>query len=537
MRSKHTITRAFSLDNTSIRTKNYNQLINNILLLVSLSLCFMVNAQGNFTINNGATFIINSDAYMTVEGNYDSSAGTTVTLNSGSSIIVNGTSSGDLTYNRTLGTDNWYLISSPVAGQDIDSFVEDTSLAFGSSGTSNLGLGDYGVLTAGWTYYQSGASGTGDFISGDGKAIKLVTANDISFTGTIDVDNLGVNTPMHSSQTGYNLLGNPYPSYIPANELAHPSNNILQVNDVEVNGVEVDHLTEATIWIWDQSEGSEGSYDVINQTSPAMFLAPGQGFFVHSNGNSDSFSFRENMQSHQSDDTFQRPSTRPEIVLTMNNGSITSDTDIYYINGKEMGWDNGYDSSIFGGAANNFKIYTHLVSDSEGQNLGIQTLPDNNFENMVIPVGINSVSGTEITISAQINNFPEGINVYLEDKENNSFTLLDVDSSFKNTLLNDEQGIGRFYIHTTSGTLSSEDLSTATNISIYNLSRESLRIVGVQTGKASIQLYSIIGKEVLSNTFEGQGINDIGLPNLSEGVYIVRLATETGIISKKIIIE
>ena len=114
----------------------------------------MVNAQGNFTINNGATFIINSDAYMTVEGNYDSSAGTTVTLNSGSSIIVNGTSSGDLTYNRTLGTDNWYLISSPVAGQDIDSFVEDTSLAFGSSGTSNLGLGDYGVLTAGWTYYQ-----------------------------------------------------------------------------------------------------------------------------------------------------------------------------------------------------------------------------------------------------------------------------------------------------------------------------------------------------------------------------------------------
>lgn len=529
MRSKHTITRAFSLDNTSIRTKNYNQLINNILLLVSLSLCFMVNAQGNFTINNGAKFIINSDAYMTVEGNYDSSAGTTVTLNSGSSIIVNGTSLGDLTYKRNIPTTNWHLISSPVVGQDIDIFEDTTPLAAGTSNPNNLGLGDYGVLTAGWTYYQDGASGTGDFNSGDGRAIKLVAAGDISFTGTIDVEDSGVSTPMHNDPTGYNLLGNPYPSYIPANEPADASNNILQVNDVEV-----DHLTEATIWIWDQSSEI---YDEINQTSDAMFLAPGQGFFVHSNGDSHSFSFKENMQSHQSDDTFQRPSTRPEIVLTMNNGSITSDTDIYYINGKEMGWDNGYDSSIFGGVANNFKIYTHLVSDSEGQNLGIQTLPDNNFENMVIPVGINSVSGTEITISAQINNFPEGINVYLEDKENNSFTLLDVDSSFKNTLLNDEQGIGRFYIHTTSGTLSSEDLSTATNISIYNLSRESLRIVGVQTGKASIQLYSIIGKEVLSKTFEGQGMNDIGLPNLSEGVYIVRLATETGIISKKIIIE
>ena len=133
MRSKHTITRAFSLDNTSIRTKNYNQLINNILLLVSLSLCFMVNAQGNFTINNGATFIINSDAYMTVEGNYDSSAGTTVTLNSGSSIIVNGTSSGDLTYNRTLGTDNWYLISSPVADMALFNNNENEEILFSNN--------------------------------------------------------------------------------------------------------------------------------------------------------------------------------------------------------------------------------------------------------------------------------------------------------------------------------------------------------------------------------------------------------------------
>jgi len=528
MKSKLIIKQALRSINTSFSAKNNSQLIKISLLVFAASTCLTMNAQGNFFISNASSFTLKSDASITVEGSYDNSGGKVI-LNSGSSIIVKGTSSGDLTYNRSIPTDNWYLISSPVAGQDIDDFVEDTPLANGTSNPNNLGLGDYGVLTAGWTYYQDGASGTGDFISGDGRAIKLGAAGDISFTGTIDVEDLGVTTQMHNDPTGYNLLGNPYPSYIPANELADLSNNILNVNDVEV-----DHLTEATIWLWDESSKI---YDEINQASAAMFLAPGQGFFVHSNVNSASFRFRENMQSHQSDDTFQRPSTRPEIVLTMNNGSITSDTDIYYINGKEMGWDNGYDSSIFGGVANNFKIYTHLVSDSEGQNLGIQTLPDNNFENMVIPVGINSVSGTEITISAQINNFPEGINVYLEDKENNSFTLLDVDSNFKNTLLNDEQGIGRFYIHTTSGTLSSEDLSTATNISIYNLSRESLRIVGVQTGKASIQLYSIIGKEVLSNTFEGEGMNDIGLPNLSEGVYIVRLATETGIISKKIIIE
>ena len=35
-------------------------------------------------------------------------------INSGGTLIVNGTSSGNVTYNRNLGTSNWYLISAPV---------------------------------------------------------------------------------------------------------------------------------------------------------------------------------------------------------------------------------------------------------------------------------------------------------------------------------------------------------------------------------------------------------------------------------------
>ncbi len=80
-------------------------------------------------------------------------------------------------------------------------------------------------------------------------------------------------------------------------------------------------------------------------------------------------------------------------------------------------------------------------------------------------------------------------------------------------------------------------MGTISNLSIYNPNRENLRIVGVQNGTAIIQLYTILGKEVLSRSFQGNGVNDISLPILTKGVYVVKLATNKGTANKKIIIQ
>jgi hypothetical protein len=187
---------------------------------------------------------------------------------------------------------------------------------------------------------------------------------------------------------------------------------------------------------------------------------------------------------------------------------------------------------------NSFTFYTHLVSDSEGVDYDIQALPTDNYENMIIPVGINAIAGTEITIDASMTDFPEGINVYLEDQDNNTFTLLNSVSNFTTTLENDLNGIGRFYLHTTSESLSTpDDVLNNNNISIYISSKENLRIVGIQNGTANVNIYNILAKEVLSISFEGTGVNDINLPSLAEGIYVVRLSTDKEIINKKVIIQ
>ena len=476
------------------------------------------------SIETGSSVTVNSGIGLTVSGDLNVSG--SLNVSSGSSLIVNGTSTGNITYNRTLATDNWYLISSPVVGQDIDTFAAAEGLAVGSSPITNRGLGDYNNSTPGWEYYQVGATGTGNFISGDARAIKLATAGDIAFTGTMPDTNASI--AINSNTNGFNLIGNPYTSYLALNINASAPDDLLEQNSSS--------LTETTAWLFNQATGS---YDEVNSATPAFYLAPGQGFFVSSNGNN-TFLFGNAQKSHQNVDSFQKTATtRPEINLIVNNGTDTRDTDIFYIDGTTTGFDNGYDSSIFGGnfSENKLTVYTHEVTNGNGKKLGIQSLPNSDLETMVIPVGIIAEANKEITFSANVANLPAGLKVFLEDRNTNTFTRLDeLNSNYKVTLTEATNGIGRFYLHTKSSALSTETVALE-NVSIYNADKSTLRIVGLSQGKSTIKMFNVLGKQVLNATFNSNGVSEINVSQLSTGVYIVQLENEAGSLNKKIVLE
>ena len=432
-------------------------------------------------------------------------------MDAGTSFITSSTFAGNLSYTRNLSTDNWYTVSSPVVGETYgDGFVTSNGIA--SSG-ENRAIAPYVTSNDSWAYMQAGDE-SATFISGKGYSVKLASPGAISFTGTMNVDDTSI--ALTTSGEGFNLIGNPYPSYINSGSILPNSTSALDAQ---------------TLWVWNQSTSS---YDT-KVTVDAFKIAPGQGFFVKSDGAEGSVLIAEADQSHQSTDTFQRTEAKPEIYLTLIDGSASREAKIYFIDNTTTGFDNGYDGEMFGGVANDFAIYTHLVSNSQGKDYAIQSLPRDNYKN--IPVGVNAISGTAITIEASTTNFPEGMNIYLEDTSDNSFTLLDAESDFTTTLGSDLNGIGRFYLHTTTGALSTNDVAANNNLSIYTSTRENLRIVGVQNGTANIQLYNILGKKVLKGSFEGNGVNDIALPRLNSGIYIVKIATEKGTINKKIIIQ
>ena len=475
--------------------------------------------------NWSSNMVPNSASEITIPSglsNYPTAASavtvSSVDMAAGTSLISTSTFSGTVKYTRTLATENWYLMSSPVVGETYDNaYVTANGIASGTQNTSSRGIALYTTSNDSWDYMQAGETAT--FSAGTGYSVKRSSAGDVSFTGTLNVDNAGVDVVLSSTGNRFNLLGNPYTSHI--------ASATFLANEGAVSETQ-------TLWVWNQGSGS-GAYEV-KTLGDAMVIAPAQGFFVKANAAGGTFNFTESNQA-SSGGTFQRTDTRPEIYLTISDQTDARIAKVYYIEDMTTGFDVGYEGELFNGVSNPLAIYTHLVADSEGKNYQVQSLPPNNYENMIIPVGINAEAGTAITIDAATNNFPSGINIYLEDKQDNSFTLLEADSNFSFTPENNLSGIGRFYLHTTSGVLSADDFDINKNISIYTSSNDNLRIVGVQNGTATVRLYNILGKEMLKTSFEGNGVNDINLNTIPMGIYIVKLTTENGVLNRKIIIQ
>ena len=447
-----------------------------------------------------------------------------LTIESGGSLKVSGTASGNVTYNRTVDfvdgdLKGWFLMGAPVASQDYDdSFVTANDIAVKGS---NRGISTYNTTTDNWVYHQGATSGT--FAAGTGYSVKRQSSSGtVSFTGTVNVDNAGVSVPLSNTGTRFNLLGNPYTAYLSSATFLDNESSISE---------------SKTMWVYNKNLGTNGEYE-SKTVGQNFIIAPGQGFFVQANAvTPGSFNFSEANQSHNGTDTFQKTANvKGEITLSMTDGTINNYGKIYYVNKATKSLDIGYEGELFSGQTNDFAIYTHLVSNNVGKKYQVQSLPNSDYENMIVPVGIKAAAGKEITISATSLNLPENIKVYLEDRAMNVVTDLN-NTDYKITLNSALDGVGRFFLRTSASSVLSIETITLSGISIYKTNNATLKIVGLQQGASNVKLFNILGKQILNNSFEANGVKEISLPKLATGVYIVQLETAAGKLNKKIILE
>ena len=412
------------------------------------------------------------------------------------------------------------MVASPVSGETYNNAYADAeSLATSTTNTSLRGLGFYTTgATPPWSYLIDDDTNSGTFNSGLGYAMKRASSGQVKFIGNLNTDDAGVTLTTGASQlsVGFNLLGNPYTSFINSQTFLSDNSNLSQ-----------------QIWVWDQTGG--GNYSVKIPIDDFQ-IAPGQGFFVKFNSGT-SINFAESNQSVQGTDTFLNPDLRTEIKLSMTDGVKNRYTKLYFSNSATTGYDFGWEGEVFGGVENSINIYTHLVDDNQGRKYQIQSLPLSNLDSSIIPLGVQAEAGKTLTFSVKNTNLSSDVGVYLEDKQNNSFTLLDNELTFSTLLENGLDGVGRFYLHTSRETLSINNPNQDNHIGIYKISPEQLRIVGIQSGTASVVLYNTLGKQVLETSFQGQGANNIALPALASGVYVIQLTTESRIINRKIILN
>ena len=505
----------------------------------------------NVTIESGATLTVgmnnfNNEVNFTIEGD----------LNQQGSFIVNSDNAfihlkgdhldNDIEYKRNMSSAVWELISPPVSG----GAIFNIATSFATSG-NKYSIATYNnTLVSNRYVYYTNSSGSNDITgetfnysdSGKGYSMKPGTSQNVTFTGKIFVGDRGVNLLDGNAAGGnkWNLLGNPYTTNVNINSNAG-TDNLLTTNAAELDPSKV------ALYVWNSSTAS---YDIINQASGATYLKPTQGFFVETATAGPSvgglFNFTAAMQTTNrvmaagpsSVRGATQLNTKQSVKVFLTEGEVTKSTEIKYLNNTSLGLDVGYDAGVFSATDTSFNIYTHLLKSDNKTNFALQCLPKSNHKDMVIPLGINAKMGSKIVLSAKSFGLPSNMKVYLEDKLNNSFTRID-NESYKTTLSTTVNGVGRFYLHTSVSKPSNEIPSLLPSELNMFMANNSLKVLTKEINqKATVKVFNILGKQVFTKTFTSKGSNDIVLPKISAGVYILDLTTEKeGTLNKKIVIN
>lgn len=479
----------------------------------------VVNPEANLTIDSGISLTTNSIILESKSDKY-------------SSLLSIGTINGTVHYDRyvnEISTTNSNnngndLVSSPLMGEIFnDAFVtKNSSLAENPGNSGEFAFAPFNTSSGAYENYDidstndSTNEGSINLESGKGYRAATIDGSPLRFSGTVNTGT--VSTPIANGE--WNLIGNPYPSYLKVND---GSDGFLN------NATNISLLDETNVGIYGYNGTNAGGiwtiYNLAN-TNSSTVIAPGQGFYVNTSGVGSNIEFTSNMRTIGSDDDFivgrTFNTTKVLSKLQASIGTEIYETDIYFIDGRTRGLDFGYDAGAFQGNAEG--IFTNLVEENSGVEMAIQSLPYEDFNDVVVPLGIKANSGTQLTISIdEASTLPLAVNVYLEDNVANTFTLLN-SKDFIFRPLEDINGTGRFFVHYSSTTLSLNNKDKS-GLQIFTTANPKLLYVnGKLSDTAILDLFDIQGRLVLTKKLDLYGnSNVIDIESMSTGVYMVKL--------------
>lgn len=518
------------------------------LTVLSVAFCYSTKAQdlsSSMHVSAGTTVLVSSGTTLSAsELNLKS------TSNSFACLFLNGTltASTVVNYDRYVnvigsGQDGGNdLIALPVKTED-DTFSDFLNYTDGSTPNSDIiphatspatlyAFGPYSNTNRSYTNYNSATDGGVVLKRGVGYRAASYTGQTVRFTGKVSTDTETVE--ISTNNNSWNTIGNPYPIFIDAQLFLTANSAVLNPLATAIYAYNGGTNT-------DTGAGTIGSFTIINElTNTDVNIAPGQAFLVANNPSNatNTISFTQAMRTFDGTDDFilGRDANQNQMLrLQVAHQTANFATEIYFNANSTLGLDPGYDAALFDGSGYNFMLYSHLVENNQGRSMAIQSLGLNNLNDISIPLGLKTSQGQQVTFSIEMSTLPEGVEVYLEDRQTNTFTLLTTeDYSFTaNTAID---GTGRFFLSFENSSLSTID---ATNESLQIFASEkTLFINGRLLADTEVSIYDIQGRLVLTSFLnEASDANTIDATNVNQGVYVVKLTNEAQQQTKKVIFK
>ena len=399
---------------------------------------------------------------------------------------------------------------------------------------------------------------TGSFSPAEGYILKGPGAvQNYTFVGTPnDGDITSTISPGFSS-----LLGNPYPSSIDSEAFFTTNSGVVETLYFwEHTGDSGNHNLGGYIGGYGLINASMGlpgtapSYDTtggrgegITYHTPGRYIPVAQGFFVEASGSGGTITFNNEMRAYQreiedggSDSFFFKGSiTKPLPILKIGfdytnneNVELHRQVGVSFKSGHSFNRDNGFDSEAFDVDVSD--IYFKFDGNRENFIIaGLQEITDE-FE-FPLTVKIGASGSYKFTVDSKKN-----INrtVYLTDK----VTELKYDlSNLVDLTLTPGTYEDRFYISFSPKTLSVDDEILNQEVRVYfnDQSKEVKVLVKPSINVNNIEIYNLLGQKVNKWSSFNQTNQEISLPinKLSSAVYIIKIYTDKGTVSKKIVIN
>ncbi len=489
------------------------------------------------------------------------------TSQSNSGSIINNTD-GDgynLSFVRTVdGSSEWTLLGIPVTDQDVQTFI-------GNSTAAGLRTKDIGGATKSAIGYHVPATNTYDYFNSTGNTgtsfsnVKGYIVSPSANAGTIDVtidgtapdtntnnyiratfaagDLTNTNANGGSAASNWNLIGNPYAAYVAINDNATghdgdannngdytDSGDNANLNFLAKNSGPL-HNSYQYVYAWN---GSSWDQYGLNSTD-VKHIAPGEGFFIYMRGgslNGAQVEFNEEMLTTGTFRNFNAPVAngspnekigRLKLKITDLESGDYDKTKLYFSDKRTRGLDPGYDGGKFF-VKNSVYLYTRLLENDEGIDLGEQSIPYSDLKDVIIPLGIETKS-SKIKLSITERDIDGLINIFLEDRLNN--TIVEIDKKINIDLNEEVNGHNRFFLHFTDGLI--PELPTDRNLRIFKNSNSGVSIIGNPDDNYSAKVYDYSGRLIKEVNFNHKTkIND-----LDSKMKILRIESEEGLTIKK----
>ena len=320
---------------------------------------------------------------------------------------------------------------------------------------------------------------------------------------------------------GYNLVGNPYPSTVSWDDASRTN-------------------LETTLW-YRTHQGTTMLYDTYNSSgmvgtnnngSGAVTgaIPPTQAFWVRVNadGNTGSLSFDNADRSHGSlAGIYKTEAEEGTIRMSVSNGSVSDETILLFNAAAQDGFDD-FDSQKFWAGASVPQLYTTVGTDS----LVINGL-SSTLTNPTVPLGVKLPTQGNYSLNANSISVI-GENVHLEDTYLGIFQDLNVEPNYAFTSAAGNIG-DRFVLHFGMAAVGIED-GQAMNSRVYTSNGNQLNIIlSENTEKGSVEVLDMTGRVVYTSNLNALR-STINL-NASTGVYLIRVETEKGTDTHRVILN